>query len=89
MPSPCFGKNSASYKFALAKSLLEMSDRKSDFITLEELAEPFSRHTAEHLKSGRKQITRQSSPFIDACKKFNNNESNIPMIRNCENKSVI
>jgi len=69
-----FGKNSASYKFALAKSLLEMSERKSDFISLEELAEPFSRHTAEHLKSGRKQITRQSSPFIDACKKFNSDE---------------
>ena len=49
-----FGKNSTSYKFALAKSLLEMSGRKSDFITLEELAEPFSRHTAEHLKSDRK-----------------------------------
>ena len=69
-----FGKNSASYKFALAKSLLEMSERKSDFISLEELAEPFSRHTSEHLKSGRKQITRQSSPFIDACKKFNSDE---------------
>ena len=63
-----FGKNSASYKFALAKALLEMSGRQSDFVTLEELAEPFSRHTAEHLKSGRKQITRNSSPFIDACK---------------------
>ena len=69
-----FGKNSASYKFALAKSLLEMSDRKSDFISLEELAEPFSRHTAEHLRNGRKQITRQSSPFIDACKKYNSQE---------------
>ncbi len=66
-----FGKNSASYKFALAKSLLEMSGRKSDFISLDELAEPFSRHTAEHLKTGRKQITRNSSPFIDACKDFN------------------
>lgn len=71
-----FGKNSASYKFALAKALLEMSGRQSDFVTLEELAEPFSRHTAEHLKSGRKQITRNSSPFIDACKEYNLGKSN-------------
>ena len=33
-----FGKNNTSYKLALAKSLLEMSGKQSDFITLEELA---------------------------------------------------
>ena len=30
-----FGRNVASYKFALAKSLLELADKKSDFIALE------------------------------------------------------
>ncbi len=64
-----FGRNVASYKFALAKSLLELSENESDFITLEQLAEPFSRHIVEHVKSGNRQATSSSSRFIDACKK--------------------
>ena len=65
-----FGRNVASYKFALAKSLLELADKKSDFIPLEELAEPFSRHIVEHVKSGRKQATSSSSRFLKACKQY-------------------
>ena len=42
-----FGRNVASYEFALAKSLLELAAKKSDFIPLEELAEPFSRHLVQ------------------------------------------
>ena len=38
-----FGKNTASYKFALAKSLINVSlDRKSDLITLDDLALPYA-----------------------------------------------
>lgn len=44
-----FGRNVASYKFALAKSLLEFRERGNDLITLEELAEPFSRNLCSHL----------------------------------------
>ena len=65
-----FGRNVASYKFALAKSLLELADKKSDFITLEELAEPFSRHIVEHVKGGHKQATSSSSRFIEACEQY-------------------
>ena len=65
-----FGRNVASYKFALAKSLLELADKKSDFIPLEELAEPFSRHIVEHVKSGHKQATSSSSRFIEACEQY-------------------
>ena len=36
-----FGRNVASYKFALAKSLLEFKQRGDDAVTLESLAEPF------------------------------------------------
>ena len=61
-----FGQNVASYKFALGQALLELTDREHTFITLEELAEPFSRHLIEHLKSGKKQITSKSSRFPDA-----------------------
>ena len=45
-----FGKNTASYKFALAKSLIDVSlERKSDLITLDDLALPYALHLAEHL----------------------------------------
>ena len=43
-----FGKNSASYKFALAKSLLEIVPTGKTEISLEELALPFSKHLCEH-----------------------------------------
>ena len=62
-----FGRNVASYKFALAKSLIELSDAQKTFITLEELTLPFSRHLIDHLKSGNKQITSKSSRVLDAC----------------------
>jgi hypothetical protein len=45
-----FGQNVASYKFALAKSLLEVSPTTDSFISLEDLSEHFSRHILEHLK---------------------------------------
>jgi hypothetical protein len=44
-----FGRNVASYKFALAKSLLELATDEPNFIRLDELAVPFSRHVADHL----------------------------------------
>ena len=37
-----FGRNVASYKFALAKSLIEIGGREHELIKLEDLAEPFS-----------------------------------------------
>jgi len=70
------GRNVASYKFALAKSLMEMGKRKETLIRLGDLAEPFSRNLCEHLKHSEKQITSSSSKLLDACKKFNLNEIN-------------
>jgi len=43
-----FGRNVATFKFALGQSLLELGDEGRDFVTLEEVAEPFSRHLCEH-----------------------------------------
>jgi hypothetical protein len=48
-----FGQNVASYKFALAKSLIELSGAGKTSITLEQLAEPFSRNIVEHLSKVR------------------------------------
>ncbi|GGM03338.1 hypothetical protein GCM10010099_19470 [Streptomyces cinereus] len=67
-----FGKNSASYKFALAKSLIDVSlERKSDLITLDDLALPYALHLAEHLKHSPKQTTGRTGKFIQACQDFN------------------
>ena len=64
-----FGLNVQSYKFALGKSLLELADSEADFIPLEKLAEPYSRHMVQHIKGGCKQGTAPTSKFIEACKK--------------------
>ncbi len=69
-----FGKNVASYKFALAKSLYDLKASPNDLISLEELAVPFSGHLCEHLKHSPKQITSRSSKYLDACLAFNNQQ---------------
>ena len=70
-----FGRNSASYKFALAKSLIELSDQSgSDLVTLEQLAEPFSRHLCEHLLLADKQGNRASGKFLNTCRQFNDGQ---------------
>jgi hypothetical protein len=65
-----FGQNVASYKFSLAKSLIELSNHGRESVRLEDLAEPFSRHIVEHLAKAPKQATSSSSRFLDACKSF-------------------
>src|ERR1035441_10167910 len=71
-----FGKNVASYKLALAKSLIELSAEGQSFIKLEELAIPFSKHIVEHLRSAPKQATSSSSRFLEACRKSSVGEIN-------------
>ena len=66
-----FGRNVASYKFALAKSLLEFVDHSDEHIPLPELAAPFARHLCEHVREVDKQTTSQSSKFLDACRAAN------------------
>ena len=67
------GRNVASYKFALAKSLLEI-DYSSAEIEIEKIAVPFAKNICEHLKNNEKQVTSKSSKFLETCKKFNNLE---------------
>ena len=64
-----FGRNVASYKFALGQTLLEFAGAGKTIVSLEELAEPFSRHLIAHLKESPKQTTSSSSRFLDACRK--------------------
>src|SRR5262245_56593513 len=65
-----FGQNVASYKFALAKALIELSAHDNQSVKLEELAEPFSRHIVEHLAKAPKQATSASSRFLAGCREF-------------------
>jgi hypothetical protein len=66
-----FGRNVASYKFALAKSLLELARNETTFISMDELAIPFSKNIAEHLRRSDKQATSASSRFLEAVRQFN------------------
>jgi len=63
-----FGRNVASYKFAFAHSLLELSSKEKTFITLEELAVPFSKHIIKHIQKNDKQGTSTSSKFLESCR---------------------
>lgn len=67
------GRNVASYKFALAKTLLQL-ETKNSLVLLEDIAIPFAENIAEHLSIERKQITSSSSKFLDICKKYNGGE---------------
>lgn len=71
-----FGRNVASYKFALAQSLLELAPRGKSSITLKELAEPFARHTLEHLRlcDSQSQQTNAPYPFLEACRRYDRDE---------------
>lgn len=66
-----FGRNVASYKFALSKALLEIGERPDDLIKMEDLALPFAKGVCEHLLLSDKQATSKSSAFLNACRSFN------------------
>lgn len=66
-----FGNNVASYKFALAKAILELIEQDTTHITLESLAIPYSKHLCEHIASADRQATSRSSSFLDACRQYN------------------
>ena len=72
-----YGKNVASYKFALAKSLIDLKGQPNDLIKLEDLASSFSKHLCEHLKHNDKQSTNPSNSFLNTCRKFNSNETSL------------
>jgi 5-methylcytosine-specific restriction endonuclease McrA len=71
-----FGKNVACYKLALGKSLLELAPREKTVITLDELAEPYSRYVVEHLMrcDTQSQSAKTPYPFLEACRQFRDNQ---------------
>lgn len=65
-----FGKNSATYKFAFAKSLLGLIKQQKTKISLHELAIPFADAIVDHLKKNDIQGNSPSSKFLDGCRDF-------------------
>lgn len=65
-----YGRNVASYKFALAKALLELKPQSGQLVKLDDLAPIYARKIADHIKISETQGTFGSSKFLDACKRF-------------------
>jgi hypothetical protein len=76
-----FGRNVASYKFALARSLVELAPATDNLVLLDNLAVPFAREIARHLNSADRQATSRSSVFLDACRNFNRGELSADQLR--------
>lgn len=69
-----FGKNSATYKFAFAKSLLGLIEKGITKVSLEQLAIPYADAIVDHLKKSDKQGNASSSKFLAGCRGFINGE---------------
>lgn len=67
-----FGKNTATYKFAFAKALIEVIEKERNSIQLSELSIPFANSIVEHLKVNDRQGNFSSSKFLDGCREFIN-----------------
>ena len=59
-----FGKNTASYKFSLAKGLLDLARKGKSIVSYEELAQAYAPHLLEHYKSGLSQDTRSTDSAL-------------------------
>jgi hypothetical protein len=66
-----FGRNVASYKFALGRALLKLAVEEKTTVSLEELAPYFVESLCEHIKRNPKQCTSNSSKFLSACSNYN------------------
>lgn len=61
-----FGGNTACYKFALTRALLDLAAEERTVVTLPELAPYFARHVTAHVRTGMAQGTVPKSTFLDA-----------------------
>src|SRR5260370_11471675 len=69
-----FGRNVASYKFALGRTLLNLAARQQTFVRLEDLSVPYAASICEHLRAEDRQSTSARSQFLDACRSRNRDE---------------
>jgi hypothetical protein len=69
-----FGKNSATYKFAFAKTLIDLIGAQTTSISLADLSVPFADHMVEHLRTNNKQGNAQNSKYLSSCRAYINGE---------------
>jgi HNH endonuclease len=69
-----FGRNVASYKFALGQALLDLAARQQTFVPLPDLAVPYAAGLCQHLQAEDRQSTSAQSQFLDACRSRNRGE---------------
>ena len=69
-----FGRNVASYKFALGRALLDLAAQQQTFVRLEDLSVPYAASICEHLFAEDRQSTSARSRFLDACRSHNRGE---------------
>jgi len=69
-----FGKNSATYKFAFGKALLQLTSKETNSITIKDLSPLYIDSILQHLKQNNKQGNSTSSFFLNACRQYNRNE---------------
>lgn len=65
-----FGKNTTTYKFAFAKSLLQAANQERNRVSLKELALPFARYMVAHIRANDNQGNVPSSRYLNACRAF-------------------
>ncbi len=68
-----YGNNTASYKFALGMALLDLIENEQNIVSLKDLSPIFAKYICEHLNVAPRQTTNNSSTFLEACKKYNEN----------------
>lgn len=61
-----FGGNTASYKFALTRALLDLAAEQRTIVSLTDLAPHFTRHVQAHVQTGMVQGTVPKSTYLDA-----------------------
>src|SRR5262249_45303591 len=66
-----FGRNAASYKFALGQVFLEFAQQGKTTVRLDEVALPYARQLCAHLNLAPRQGTAPTSRFLSACRDFN------------------
>ena len=65
-----YGQNSASYKFALAETLIQLNPKSGQLIKLEDLAPVFGKSIASHISHSPKQGTRPGK-FLQSVEGYN------------------
>jgi 5-methylcytosine-specific restriction endonuclease McrA len=65
-----YGANTATYKFALGRSLLELARTGASTVSLEDLAVPFSRHMVDHVRQVTRQSVTPSNRYVALCRHY-------------------